>query len=303
MNWWHWHTEPELIGGLLLLAWLYAIATGPLRPSLAPGKPYPRREAACFYSGLALLYLSVGSPLDLLGEVYLFSAHMLQHILVIYPVGILLVTGIPGWLADIALKPAALRATVAFLSRPPVAGLLFTFVLTAWHVPALYDWALRDRLVHNIEHLTMLLAALCVWWAVFNKSARTPAAGYGTRILLVFCIAIAKVPVAAYLTFAPDVLYPTYELAPRIFGLSAMEDQILGGAIMTLLAKFGSVFLMAWFFYRWYRSTERPEDFRYSIESLAPGAKAPRDESLPADRSGVTRPGGRSTVRSPSPNR
>ena len=275
MNWWHWHTEPELIGGLLLLAWLHALGTGPLRANLAPGAPYPKREAACFYSGLVLLYLSVGSPLDLMGEVYLFSAHMFQHILVIYPVTILLVVGIPGWLADAVLKPPALRHTVRFLSRPLVAGGLFTIVLTGWHVPTLYDWALQDRLVHNIEHLTMFLVALCVWWAVLNKSTRVPPAGYGTRILLVFCIAVAKVPVATYLTFAPDVLYPTYELAPRIFGISAMEDQVLGGAIMTLLAKFGSVFLMAWFFYRWYRSSHKEEDFKYSIESLAAKAKSP----------------------------
>ncbi len=268
MNWWHWHTEPELIGGLLLLAWLYALATGPLRPQLAPGRAYPRGEAICFYSGLALLYLAVGSPLDLMGEVYLFSAHMLQHILIIYPIAILIVVGIPGWVADAALRPAPLRAAVRFLSRPVVAGVLFTVVLGGWHIPALYDWALRDRLVHNIEHLTMFLAALTVWWAVFNKSTLTPACDYGTSMLLVFCIALAKVPVAAYLIFAPDILYPTYELAPRLYGISAHEDQIIGGAMMTLLAKFGSVFIMAWCFYRWHRETETEENRPLSIASL-----------------------------------
>ncbi len=274
MNWWHWHTEPELIGSLLLMAWLYALGTGPLRANIAPGKHFPKREAACFYSGLVLLYLAVGSPLDLMGEVYLFSAHMFQHILLIYPVAILIIVGIPGWLADAALKASAIRAPIRFLTRPVVAGLLFAFVLTAWHVPALYDWALQDRLVHNIEHLTMFMVSLCVWWVVFNKSSRLPAAGYGTQILLVFCISVAKVPVAAYLTFAPDVLYPTYEFAPRIFGISAAEDQVLGGAIMTLLAKFGGISIMAWSFYQWARSTRNEEDFKYSIESLAPKRRA-----------------------------
>ena len=268
MNWWHWHTEPELIGGLLLAGWLYALATGPFRERLAPGEPYPTADAIRFYSGLVLLYLTVGSPLDLLGEVYLFSAHMLQHILLIYPVAILIITGLPAWLADAALSPAPVRAAVRFLSRPVTAGILFTVVLSGWHIPALYDWALRDRLVHNIEHLTMFLAALGVWWAVFNKSTRVPACGYGASILLVFCIAVAKVPVAAYLTFYPDVLYPTYELAPRIYGISAHEDQIIGGALMTLLAKFGSVFIIAWCFYRWSKEGKSEEDIRYSIESL-----------------------------------
>ena len=89
IDWRHWHNEPYLVGGLVFLGWLYAILAGPLRARLAPGAPFPRAHAFQFYSALVIFYLAVGSPLDQIGERFLFVVHMLQHQLLIYPAAIL----------------------------------------------------------------------------------------------------------------------------------------------------------------------------------------------------------------------
>src|ERR1022692_4343179 len=82
IDWRHWHNEPFLTGGLILAGWLYAILAGPLRARLAPGLPFPRAAAALFYAALAIFYVAVGSPLDQVGERFLLSAHMVQHLLI-----------------------------------------------------------------------------------------------------------------------------------------------------------------------------------------------------------------------------
>eukprot|EP01041_Mallomonas_annulata_P033543 gene33543-biopygen25809 len=96
IDWSHWHNEPYLVGGLVLLGWLWAVLAGPLRARFAPtGEPFPRAQAWSFYTALVVFYLAVGSPLDQIGERFLFSAHMLQHQLLIYPAAIFFLLGLP----------------------------------------------------------------------------------------------------------------------------------------------------------------------------------------------------------------
>ena len=109
IDWRHWHNEPYLIGGLVFLGWLWAILAGPLRARLAPGRPFPRREAWAFYGALFIFYLAVGSPLDQIGERFLFSAHMLQHQLLVYPAAVLFLVGLPAWMVDPLIDRPALR--------------------------------------------------------------------------------------------------------------------------------------------------------------------------------------------------
>jgi len=268
MDWWHWHTEPELIGSLLVIAWLYAVYTGPWRYKLAPGTPYPLKSVISFYTGLVLFYLTVGSPLDFVGEVYLFSAHMAQHILLMYPVPMLLILGLPDWLTRPVLTLPVVRPVFRFLTRPVVAGVIFIGTLSAWHIPVLYEAALQSRLIHNVEHVTMFGTSFLVWWNLFSRSSAVPHLAFGAQILFVFVLSLAKIPVATYLIFSREVLYATYEFAPRITELSALDDQILGGAMKTLVAKFLGLFLIGYSFYFWFQEHEREE--QKSREETAP---------------------------------
>jgi len=100
----HWHTEPLLLLLIVGVSWAYALACGPLRARYAPGlQAYPRNYAICFHLGVVVAYIAVGSPLDQIGEAFLFSAHMLQHMLLIYVAAPLIVLGLPPEVTELNL--------------------------------------------------------------------------------------------------------------------------------------------------------------------------------------------------------
>jgi len=264
IDWTHWHNEPFLIGGLIFLGWLYAILTGPLRGKLtvagdqpAAAIPFPRARAAWFYGALGIFYLAVGSPLDQAGERYLLSAHMLQHQLIIYPAALLFLLGLPDWLVRPITGRPGLRPILRVLTNPIVCGAIYTAVLSAWHMPLLYDLALQNRPLHIAEHFTMFGAALFFWWPLASPSREFPRTSYATHLLYLPAVIIAMTPVFAYITFSQDVLYPTYEYAPRISSLSAAGDQLLAGAMMKLIGMGVAGLAFGVSFYRWYRQSEQ----------------------------------------------
>jgi putative membrane protein len=252
----HWHTEPLLLITLLGLGWLYALAVGPLRERISPGAAFPRRECILFYLGLAIVYLAVGSPLDQIGEQFLFSAHMVQHMLLIYTCAPLFIYGTPAWLIDWLLRPEWLRKVMSVLTHPACGGLLFTFIYTIWHVPALYESALHDKRIHVLEHWTMFSLGLLMLWPYLTNSTRVPRPGYGIRMLAIFLLMVGQLPVFAFLCFSGEALYPTYAWAPRIINLDPLNDQILGGIIMKVTNMGFSLTILAISFYCWARSEE-----------------------------------------------
>jgi len=258
----HWHTEPLLLITILLFGWLYALGVGPLRERIAPNTAFPRGQAILFYLGLINIYLAVGSPLDQIGEQFLFSAHMVQHMLLIYVSPVLFLFGTPTWLIDWLLKPEWLRKVMRMLTQPVCGGLLFTFVYTVWHVPALYEMALHDKRVHVLEHWTMFSLGLLMLWPYLTLSNRVPRSSYGIRMLAIFLLMVGQLPVFAFLTFAGESIYPTYAWAPRIIDLDPLNDQILGGIIMKVVNMGFSLTILAISFYFWARSEEQDDPIR-----------------------------------------
>jgi len=256
IDWTHWHNEPFLVGGLIFLGWLYAILTGPLRGRLAPGAPYPRRQAIQFYAALVCFYLGVGSPLDQMAERYLLSAHMLQHQIIIYPAAVLFLLGLPDWAVRPVTALPALRPLLTVVTAPVMCGVIYTAVISGWHLPFLYDWALQNRVVHILEHFTMFGAALLYWWPLLSPSTEFPRASYAWQMLYLVAVIIAMTPVFAYITFSSDILYPTYEFAPRITVLSAANDQLLAGVMMKLIGMSVAMIAFGVSFYRWYQAGE-----------------------------------------------
>lgn len=256
IDWRHWHNEPYLIGGLVFCGWIYALCVGPLRPLLAPSATFSRAHAWRFYGALVIFYLAVGSPLDQIGERFLFSAHMVQHLLLIYPAAVLWIWGLPSWLVDAVGRHMPTLGRM--LLHPLVCGLTYIFVQSAWHVPALYDWALQDKFVHVVEHVTFFLGALLFWWPVMAPSTVWPPMRHGLRMVYLVVVGVGMTPLFAFIAFSPDVLYPTYEYAPRIInGFSAAEDQLLAGVIMKLGSVIMTFVALTVIFYQWYQASER----------------------------------------------
>lgn len=254
IDWRHWHNEPWLIGGLVWTGWLWAILAGPWRQRLAPGEPFPRRQAIRFYLSLFIFYLAVGSPLDQIGERFLFSAHMLQHQLLIYPAAILFLLGLPHWMVDPVLRQPIVLFPARIITHPILCAILYSTIIGVWHVPELYDLALRDKVVHVVEHLTFFLAALLNWWPLVSPSRVLPPRNYGVQMIYLLGVVIAMTPAFAFITFSQDILYPTYEFAPRLFpGFSAGNDQLLAGSMMKLVGVAVSLGAFGTIFYRWYQ--------------------------------------------------
>jgi putative membrane protein len=259
IDWTHWHNEPYLVGGIILLAWSYALGTGPFRARLAPpGTPYPARHAVCFYSALVIFYLAVGSPLDQAGERFLLTAHMVQHMLLIYPAAILMLSGLPPWLVSRFTGRQSLRRPLSVLFHPAACASIYTLVISLWHLPTFYDWALQVKSIHIIEHISFFTAALLYWWPLFSPSREYPQSKYAMQMLYLVAVTLLMTPLFAYLAFSEDILYPTYEYAPRLIaGFSASQDQLLGAATMKLGGMFISFLALTRSFYLWYQATER----------------------------------------------
>ena len=260
IDWRHWHNEPWLIGGLVALGWLWAVLAGPWRAQLttrsnAPAPVvFPRGHAVRFYLSLFVFYLAVGSPLDQIAERYLFSAHMLQHQLLMYPAAILFLLGIPHWMMDPFLAHAGVRTPLRLLTHPLLCVVIYSLVVSVWHAPTLYDLALRNKLVHVIEHIMFFVAALLYWWPVLSPSRVLPRRQYGVQMLYLVAVVVTMTPVFAYITFSGHILYPTYEFAPRLIAnFSAADDQLLAGTMMKLIGMLVSLGAFMVAFYRWYQ--------------------------------------------------
>ena len=251
----HWHTEPALIGGILFVGWVYSLFIGPLRLRICPELPNPLGYSIWFSAGLITFYLAVGSPLDPLGENFLFSAHMVQHNILMYVSPLFVLLGLPKPLVDHFLSLyQGTEIIMRFLTHPIIAGLLFTLVFSFWHVGAFYEAAIRDKVIHMAEHLSMFFVSLLMWWPICSPSNRLPSIRFGPQMLYILALMLGQTPIFAILTFSKDVLYDTYFYAERIMDITPIEDQKAGGVLMKIANMAVSVGVLASIFYRWTKS-------------------------------------------------
>jgi putative membrane protein len=194
-----------------------------------------------FAAGLAVLLLALLSPLDAVGEGYLLSAHMLQHVAISDAAPALLVAAIRGPLVFFLL-PAAVLAPLARLHRlrrvlrlllePAVAFGLWVVVFAAWHVPGAYDYVLTRPLLHGFEHASFVVAGTLVWLQLIDP-ARRARLTRGRRLALAGLLFACGQVLAYVLIFSYRPLYPAYADQPeRLFGLSPLRDQQLAGLVM-----------------------------------------------------------------------
>ena len=198
-----------------------------------------RKRQIMFGGGWVPPAIALASPLDPLGE-ELFSAHMVQHelmmliaapLLILARPGAPLLRGLPRWGArgvGALLRGRGLRRFWDWLASPLIAWLVHLVVLWGWHVPVLFTAGLQNTWIHALQHLSFLWVALLFWWALVRSSKRGSAVG----VIYLFTTAIHASVLGALLTFAPSVWYHPYLATAPQWGLSAMEDQQLGGLIM-----------------------------------------------------------------------
>jgi cytochrome c oxidase assembly factor CtaG len=213
-----------------------------------PRSRLSRRRALTFYAGLLAIAVSIATPIETLSKQLLWT-HMIQHVLLLSVAAPLIVLGAP-WMSlwrplPLALRRALARAVVLsprgapfrsacrLLSRPVVALLLYSVNLLAWHLPALYDLALRNTDVHAVEHLTFVGFGILLWAQVIASPPFRPSLAYPGRVAYLVAAMIPNVALSMLLAFSRSPLYPFYaELAHRPGGISAMTDQQIAAGIM-----------------------------------------------------------------------
>ncbi len=236
----------------LLLAAAYLVVTGPLRERIGGGRAPTTTERTCFLLGCLALYAALGSPLDILSDQYLMSAHMLEHMLLIFACAPLLLAGTPDWLARAILGRGFFRWIWSKCVHPAAALGLFISILSLWHWPYLYNLTLRSNAVHFTEHAMFLLIGFIVWWPLLSPLPEMPRLQEGAKLIYLFVEEVLMTVPFAIITFASAPFYTFYAHAPRLWGISPMDDQILGGIIMRLASALSMGVEFAKSFFTWF---------------------------------------------------
>jgi len=248
-----WTWSPSVVIGFTVWTLLYI--------RLCRTRHTPLGQQVLFHLGTLVGLLALVSPLDELGDEYLFSAHMVQHLLLMFVTAPLWLIGTPGWLFDRSV-PQGLEHLVRKLTEPVAAFVVFVVVLYVWHIPAVYNIAQESETTHIFEHLTFIGAAIIGWRPVIGaETSRFPMPGPPLRMLYLFLLALPCTALAAALTFAHVPLYPFYVDAPHIFGLNALQDQNLGGLFMWLPTHIILLSAMGITFLKWFADVGRQPEW------------------------------------------
>src|SRR5256712_4417643 len=162
-------------------------------------------KVAAFAAGLGVLFAALTGPVHDLSDYYLFSAHMIQHMLLVFAMPPLLLHGTPGWMARPLLRDPRLLQLGRALTRPVGAFATFNVVLVAWHLPPLYNLAMEQHPVHIVEHLMIMAAAVILWWPVLSPVAAVPRAAYPGQLLYLFVVGLPMVMVAHFIALSGNV--------------------------------------------------------------------------------------------------
>jgi cytochrome c oxidase assembly factor CtaG len=240
-----WEYDPWLFGPLYAGGVAFYLGSRNLWRSAGFGRGVRLAQATAFWVGWTSLALTVVSPLHWLGE-HLFTAHMVEHGVVILVAAPLLAYSRPGaaflWSAPIVWRKGAgallnsrlVRIPWTSLRHPILATTLQVLALWAWHTPPLYVWALKDPTAHRLEHLSLFLTALLFWWTLFHCRSGSRSKGSNPLVAIgcLFLTMMQSGALGALLTFSPGLWYPDQEKVAADFGLTPLQDQQMAGLIM-----------------------------------------------------------------------
>jgi putative membrane protein len=243
-GWGSWSFQPVVIVALLVAGEAYrrvyrraSARSSTSAPNAGHWVPY--------VAGLLTIAVALLSPLDPIGDKYLLSAHMGQHVLLSDIAPALLVLGLRAPVLPLGLSREALLAVapsggksgrlLARLTSPWLAVPLWALATWVWAIPAVFDFAAQHSVVHAFEHATLFYTGLAMWWLIIDPLPRARLRPNGQRLALLGFTRLASACVCLPLTWISTTEYPLYSGAPRAFGISAINDQHLAGASMCFI--------------------------------------------------------------------
>ena len=239
---WDWQLAWGELAAVALLATGYLAASRRHRPS--------RWRQAAFGAALALILVASVTPLATLALHYLLSAHLVQNVLLAEWAPALAVAGLGAGLAAALARYRPVR----WLTHPLVALPLWVASYDVWHLPALYDAALRNDLLLHAEHASYFVTGALLWWPLLHAAPRRLSAG--AKAAYVFGAFVLSSPVGLFLALLPRPLYDFYVEAPRLWGLSSLTDQQIAGVLMAVSEAVVFFAAFAYFFLRFLAEEE-----------------------------------------------
>ncbi|OPX03277.1 cytochrome c oxidase assembly factor CtaG [Geobacillus sp. LEMMY01] len=274
--------SPYFLAFLLLITCLYFMIVGPWRTRFTKEGPPTRKQKAYFVTGIVFLYISLGSPVDLLGRL-IFSAHMIQMAILSFMAPPLLILGIPNWLFERLFEIRPLKAAVTLLTKPLFAVVLFNSLFSFYHVPFIFDLANSNALYHAVITTMIFIAAWMMWWPLLNKMPGWQSLSGLKKIGYIFADGALLTPACALIIFAGKPLYATYydpqmwlkSLAlcvpadtlasldltgpEMFFAVPLLYDQQLGGILMKIIQEIIYGIMLFFAFREWYRKEKEKE--------------------------------------------
>ena len=252
-DWLFFDVHLSILAGIATLTALYTLCLTRWRTRLAGDEPIDGKKARLFYASMVLLWLTLDGPLHHLADELLFSAHMVQHLVLQLVWAPLFLLSLPPWMIRPLVARATARRLAVRLTRPVAAFFIFQGATWGWHWPALYNLALEVHPWHIVEHLLFMTAACIFWWPLVGNLSEVPRPRFGAQMVYVFLNMLAMKALGMAISLQDTVIYTWYERMPRVWGLSALDDQQIGGLMMWLP---GGILLWVgagWVFFQWAR--------------------------------------------------
>lgn len=275
--------SPILLGLLVCIAILYFLITVKWRNDFKVSEPLKRKEAIYFISGLVLLYIVKGSPLDLMAHI-MFTFHMVQMALLLLLVPPLLMKGIPWWVWKVVIDLPVLRKVIPFFTKPLLSLVLFTMTFSLYHIPLVFDAIKMNEALHGAYTLMLFLTAVFMWWSIIDVVESEKRLHGLKKIGFIVASAILITPACALIIFSNNPMYETYtdsdvwlknmELCvptdtlaglnlsgPELFSnLDPLEDQQLGGIVMKIIQEIIYAAFLFSIFFAWYKNEQDNAD-------------------------------------------
>ena len=269
--WTAWNLTPDITIGTLLVAGLYSVGLWRLRHKTDRMRVW---RHVSFFAGLTAIFLALQSPIDPIAE-RVFLVHQVQHLLLrmigpmllflAAPQGVL-IAGMPETAQRRLLIPVITNRLVgglfAFLSYPAIATALFIGALYFWQIPRYHDLAILNDSVHYLMHASILFTGLIFFWRVFDTRPAPLGTRYGVRLMMLWVMILSNILIGSYLAFKQPVLYSAYAELGRLWGLSALGDELLGGALIWIPSSMMGVVAVLFVVHMWGRHETKEEQRR-----------------------------------------
>jgi putative membrane protein len=274
--------SPYFLAVMILITVLYFMIIGPWRSKFKDSNPVTTKQQILFVVGILALYISKGSPVDLLGHI-MFSAHMTQMAVLYLIVPPLLILGIPDWLWKAIIYRPVIKPFLKVFTSPIIALILFNGVFSLYHVPLVFDFVKTDPVYHATMTTIIFFGAMFMWWPLLNTLPDWSSLTGIKKVGYIFANGVLLTPACALIIFATDPLYVTYSepqawinalqlcvpadtlsglnlTGPEMFNtLPLVEDQQLGGVVMKIIQEIVYGTILAYIFFQWARK-ERQKD-------------------------------------------